>query len=114
MAHVDTTGLYSADGEDAVVLAVHAHPGAGRSQVVGRHGDALKIRVAAPPEQGRANDALVKLLAEAFGLPEASVELKSGAGSRQKAFRIAGHAPAAFDTKLEKVLEEAARRPGRG
>ena len=114
MAHVDTSGLFTADGDDAVVLAVHAQPGAGRTQVVGRHGDAVKIRVAAPPEQGRANDAIVKVLAEAFGVADAAVELKSGATSRAKRIRIAGHAPDAFETKLETVLEAAARRPGRG
>ncbi|MGH9139334.1 MAG: DUF167 domain-containing protein [Acidimicrobiales bacterium] len=112
-AHVDTAGLFVADGDDAVVLSVHAQPGAGRTHVVGRHGDAVKIRVAAPPEHGRANDALVKVLAESFGVKEAFVELKSGASSREKRFRISGLKPDAFDTKLETLLELAGRRPGR-
>ena len=66
--------LFQVVGDDAVELAVHAQPGAGRTQVVGRHGDAVKIRVAAPPEQGRANEALVAVLAETFGVPAKQVE----------------------------------------
>ena len=98
--------LFTAAGDDAVVLAVHAQPGAGRSQVVGRHGDAVKIRVAAPPEAGRANDALVALLAERLGVPPKSVTLESGASSRTKRFRIAGVDPAGFADLLERALEE--------
>ena len=52
----------AADG--GVVLAVHVQPGAGRTEVVGRHGDALKLRVAAPPTGNRANDAVVELVAK--------------------------------------------------
>ncbi|HET7722716.1 MAG TPA: DUF167 domain-containing protein [Acidimicrobiales bacterium] len=96
--------LFRPDGDDAVVLAVHAQPGAGRTQVVGRHGDALKVRVAAPPEQGRANDALVGVLADRFGVPASAVTLTQGATSRAKRFRIAGLAADEFAERLEKVL----------
>jgi len=108
--------LFTADGDDAVILAVHAQPGAGRSQVVGRHGDAVKIRVAAPPEGGRANDALVKLLAEQFGVPAKAITLKVGQTSRSKRFRIEGVASAAFEDRLEQILDEAggSGKAGRG
>jgi uncharacterized protein len=107
---VTTNDLFRADGEDAVVLSIHAEPGAGRSEVVGRHGGAVKVRVAAPPEQGRANDAIAALLADRFGLPAASVTLSSGETSRSKRFRLAGVEPDGFDVVLERVLEDP--RPG--
>lgn len=98
-------------GADAsgVVLRVHLQPGAGRSAVVGRHGDALKVRVAVPPERGRANDAAAALLAATFGVPAGSVELVSGAGSRSKRFALRGVEPGAFRAALERVVGEADR-----
>jgi uncharacterized protein (TIGR00251 family) len=77
------------DAEDVeVVLRVHVQPGAGRSAVVGRHGDAVTIKVAAPPEGGRANEAVIELLATSLGLPASRVTLVSGATSRSKRFRV--------------------------
>jgi uncharacterized protein (TIGR00251 family) len=99
--------------DGAVVLRVHAQPGAGRSAVVGRHGDAVKVKVGAPPEGGRANTALAELLAEAFGLKAAQVTLVSGATGRAKRFRLDGLDPSTFESTLDDVLERAARRPGR-
>jgi len=72
------------------VLRVHAQPGAGRGQVVGRHGDALKVRVAAPPEGGRANEAVAKLLADTLGIAAKDIELVGGSSSRQKRFHVKG------------------------
>lgn len=66
------------------LLAVHAQPGAKRSEVAGLHGDALKVRVAAPPAEGRANDALIAFLADALGVPRNSVTVVKGATSRRK------------------------------
>jgi uncharacterized protein len=65
-------------------------PGAGRSAVVGRYGDAWKIRVAAPPERGRANDAVVELLAGCLGLARPDVRVVAGAASRDKVVELAG------------------------
>jgi uncharacterized protein len=73
--------------EGGAVLAVHVQPGAGRSEVVGRFGDALKLRVAAPPTGNRANDAVVELAAREFNLKRADVSVISGASSRQKRVR---------------------------
>jgi hypothetical protein len=85
----ELSDLYD-DSPEGIVLRIHVQPGAGRSAVVGRHGDALKVRVAAPPVEGRANDATRALLADAFGLPESDVEMTSGQSSRSKRFRLKG------------------------
>ena len=71
-----------------VVLSVHVQPGARRSEVAGRHGDALKVRIAAPPSDGRANEAVLALVSEEFGLPRRDVELVSGLSSRRKRIRL--------------------------
>ncbi len=105
--------LFTVGEEGTVTLAVYAQPGAGRSAVVGRHGDALKVRVAAPPEGGRANDALVKLLADEFGVPPAKVTLVAGDRSRSKRFRIEGLETEAFTKLLEQAVERAGD-PGPG
>src|ERR1700687_2738761 len=80
-----------ATGEEqpvTAVLRVHVQPGAGRSAAVGRYGDALKVRVAAPPEGGRANQATVALVASLLGVKEAQVEVVSGGTSRAKRLKI--------------------------
>jgi uncharacterized protein (TIGR00251 family) len=73
---------------DALVIALHVQPGAKRSEVAGLHGDALKVRLAAPPVEGKANDALRRFLADAFGVPLRNVVLLSGETSRDKRVRI--------------------------
>lgn len=75
------------DGGD-VVLRVHAQPGARQSAFAGVHGEALKIRVAAPARDGRANRELCRFLAVSFGVAPAAVTLLSGEGSRTKRVRI--------------------------
>ena len=72
------------------MLAVHVQPGAGRTEVVGRYGDGLKLRVAAPPTGNRANDAVVELVEKEFNLSRADVSVLSGASSRQKRIRLIG------------------------
>jgi uncharacterized protein (TIGR00251 family) len=69
---------------------VKAVPGASRSEIVGRLGAALKIRVAAPPEGGKANREILELLAGRLGLPAASVTLVSGAASSAKVVELRG------------------------
>ena len=80
--------LHSTDG--GVMLTVHAQPGARRTEVVGRHGDAVKIRVAAPPVDDRANEALVAFVAEMFALRPSAVSIRSGGSSRHKRIRLDG------------------------
>jgi uncharacterized protein (TIGR00251 family) len=71
-------------------LRLRVSPGAARSEIVGRHGEAWKVRVGAPPESGRANEALVELLASTLGVPKRAVELISGHGSRDKTIVVHG------------------------
>lgn len=72
------------------VLLVHAQPKASLTQFAGRHGDALKIRLAAPPADGAANDELRRFLAERFHLPLADVQLLSGQSARHKRVLLKG------------------------
>ena len=84
--------LRSAEG--GVTLAVRAQPGAKRTSIVGVYGEGaaaqLKISVQAPPIEGRANSALIKFLADKFGVPKSNVELVSGELSRSKVFLLRG------------------------
>lgn len=80
-----------------LLLTVHVQPGAKTTEVVGLYGDALKIRLAAPPVDGKANAALVDFLAGRLGLPKSAIELKSGQSSRRKQLLV--------DAPAESVLE---------
>ena len=71
-------------------LRVRIRPGASRAGVVGRHGTSWKVRVTAPPEHGKANEALLDLLAETLAIRRANVELVAGAGSRDKVVVLRG------------------------
>lgn len=82
---------YRQQGE-VITLTLHVQPGAKHSNIAGLHGDALKIRLAAPPIEGRANEALLKYLAELFAVPLRQLELKQGAQSRHKVVAISGSA----------------------
>jgi uncharacterized protein len=76
---------------DGELLSVRVQPRAGRNQVVGWHGDALRVRVTAAPQAGEANHAVITLLAEAFAVPRSAVELVRGVAARDKLFRVAGY-----------------------
>jgi uncharacterized protein (TIGR00251 family) len=75
---------------DAIVLRLHVQPGAGRTAVTGRYGDALKLKVAAPPEGGRANQAVIDFVAGVVGVAPRQVELTSGQSSRTKRVKVTG------------------------
>lgn len=72
-----------ADGSGSV-LTLHIQPGAKRTEIVGEHGDALKVRLAAPPVDGKANEALLVFLAERLEVPRRELELRAGLASRRK------------------------------
>jgi uncharacterized protein (TIGR00251 family) len=78
--------------QEALVLMLHVQPGAKRTEIAGTHGEEmqtrLKIRLAAPPVDGKANAELLRYLADAFGVPLRQVVLLRGETSRQKTVRI--------------------------
>ena len=84
-------------------LQLRVSPGAVRAGVVGRHGAAWKVRVAAAPEDGRANAAVVRLLADTLGLAVRDVEIVSGHGSRDKTVALAGIDPDETERRLARA-----------
>ena len=85
-------------------VRLRVSPGANGAHVVGRHGEAWKVRVAAPAEGGRANEAVVRLLAETLSLPRDAVTLVSGHAARDKIVQLTGLDP----TQIERRLSSAA------
>jgi uncharacterized protein len=83
------------------LLAVRAQPGARKAGVVGEQAGALKVAVTAPPEDGRANQALTELLRDWLGVKRSQVELAAGATSRNKQFLIRGLAPEELRARIE-------------
>ncbi len=88
------------------LLPVRAQPGARKTAILGEQAGALKVAVTAPPEDGRANQALAEVLREAFGLKRSQVELVSGAKGRQKSFLIRGLEPAQLRAKVAALVGE--------
>jgi uncharacterized protein len=88
-------------GEPTSRLRLRVSPGAARTEIAGRHGDGWKVRVGAPPESGRANQAVVRLLAERLGIPPASVSVVSGHTARNKVVELHGLAQAEAERRLE-------------
>ena len=80
---------YRWEGDD-LVLAVRVQPRAGRDRIDGPHGDRLKVRITAPPVDGKANAHLTRFLAKAFGVAKGAVELEAGETGRDKRLRIHG------------------------
>ena len=84
-------------------LRLRVSPGASRSEIVGRHGEAWKVRVAAAPEDGRANKALMRLLADTLGVAPDEISLVGGAGSRDKVVELHGIDSAEAERRLERA-----------
>jgi len=88
-------------------LLLRVSPGAGAASVVGRHGEAWKLRVAAPPEHGKANAAVVRLLADVLDVPARDVAIVSGHASRYKTVALTG-------IETEEIERRLARASGAG
>jgi hypothetical protein len=88
---------------NSVRFAVHVQPRAARTEIVGLHGDALKIRVTSPPVEGAANEAIVEVVAAALGISRREVRIVAGATSRQKTVEVDG-------TNEDAIIRLASRR----
>jgi uncharacterized protein len=80
-------------GAGGVMLDILAAPRASRNRVIGVHDDRLKIQLTAPPVEGKANDALVRFIAETVGVSKAQVEIVGGPSNRRKTVRVTGVPP---------------------
>jgi uncharacterized protein len=90
-------------------VRLRVSPGSTHAGIVGRHGNAWKVRVSEPAEGGRANDAVLRLLAKALGVPLASLTLVSGSGARDKIVQLAGLDSAQIDRRLSSAAGKEAR-----
>ena len=90
----------TADGQ-GVTLRLHIQPGAKKTEVVGLHGEALKIRLAAPPVDGKANACLIAFLADRLGVARSAISLVSGETSRAKRVHVSGLAATAAKVLLD-------------
>ena len=80
-----------------LTFKVLVSPRASRSEIVGEHDGALRVRIAAAPVEGEANEELARVLAKTFGVPRASVEIVTGHSSKRKTISIAGGMPAKLE-----------------
>jgi uncharacterized protein (TIGR00251 family) len=85
----------------AIEIAVRVIPRASKSEVVGEHDGALKVRISSPPVDGAANTELIKLLAKFFGVARADIDLMSGQASKTKRIRIANLSRESFDELIK-------------
>ncbi|MBI3970336.1 MAG: DUF167 domain-containing protein [Chloroflexi bacterium] len=89
----------AADGADTLIR-IYATPRAGRSEIAGERHDAIWVRLAAPPVEGAANQALIELLADQLKLPKSAIRLQSGAAGRHKLVRVTGLSPDTVSARL--------------
>jgi len=86
------------------ILPVKAQPGARKNGIIGEHAGALKVAVTAPPEDGRANKALIETLARAIGIKRSHIELLAGPTRREKRFLIRGMQSSALLAAIDSFL----------
>lgn len=84
-----------------VLLRVYLQPRASRNEFAGHHGDALKVRITAPPVDGAANEALIRFLADGLGVGIRAVEIVSGLSGRRKTVRVQGVSAAEVLARFE-------------
>ncbi len=92
---------FARDVPGGSIVTVRIHPGARRTAVAGIHNGALKISLTTPPVDGRANEALIGMLAAALGLPKARLDLLTGVSGRTKTLRVTGKSAAEVQAALD-------------
>jgi uncharacterized protein (TIGR00251 family) len=97
-------GLLVDAAKEGAVFRVKVRPGAPRTEVVGEHAGAVKVTVKAPPEKGKANEALVRFLAEALAVDRRALEVVSGETSREKRVLARGHTAADIEARLAALI----------
>jgi uncharacterized protein (TIGR00251 family) len=85
-------------------ISVTVSPGAARTELVGKHSDGWRARIAAPPERGRANEALIELLADTLAVPRSSVRVVSGLAAKKKVVEVDGLTTADSERRLARSL----------
>ncbi len=97
--------LHLQDHPNGVILPVRAHPKAKKNNITGVHNGRLKVSVTQPPERGRANDAIIQVLARSLDLNRNQINLNSGATSQQKTFLIESESLETLQQKVSEVLK---------
>lgn len=97
------------DSERGALLTVHVQPGSSRTECVGIHGDAVKIRLAARPIDSAANDELIRFIAERCAVPRTNVQLHAGATGRRKRLFVKG---VAAESLLARLMRKESKRRG--
>lgn len=94
----------SSDNKGLLTLDVQVQPGASKDEIVGVHAGRLKIKTAAPPENGKANKRLIEIVADALGVSKSQVDITAGKTSRRKTLEVSGVGKKEYDSFLEKLL----------
>ena len=97
------TALRLSESNGSVRFSVRVQPRASRTELAGIHGDALKVRLSAPPVDGAANDALVLFFSEIFNVPRRDVRIVAGGSSRSKTVEIQGISERAVLERLQSI-----------
>ena len=105
-SNLRNTGAENLTSEPGASFQVRLHPRARKNAIIGTLGDAIKVSVAAPPIQGKANAACIELLANLLNVPRASVTIASGQNSRNKMIRVSGIAAQELRERLHLALRK--------
>ena len=95
---------------DDLIFTVRVVPRASKSEIIGEHDGALKVRIHAPPVEGAANAELIKVLAKQFGVAKSAVEITGGYASKQKQVRVGGMSGAKFLNLIERPVNDSAQQ----